>query len=265
MGESEDHPIDDDIAVATSGERWRGLASVFENLMEQVGETGRFQIQAGSSLDGDNKRTGEFLVSTPVRLGLATAVEHLHALTVLIVEAQRVHPTVPFTLARAAIEAGATAYWVLSPKNRNERIARALQWYSQDAKDNDRFDLTSDPDRLSRRLAGIRAVADARELDGKRAVGGFSMTGVLKRIDEEAGLVVKPMWQLCSGFAHGRLWSRVGALDRVDIGPAGHGARAVSFTISPDKVLAPTETAFGLLTRTSRLWDRRASNPLSLG
>ncbi len=261
MNRSEDGPPVDYDAISR---RWRELAPILDNLMKQAGEAELFQIHAGSSLDGDNKATGNFSVSTPVQLCLATAVEHLHALKVLIVEAEQIHPTVPFTLARAAVETGAIAYWVLSPRNRNERIARTLQWYSQDARDNNRFALNSDPDRLDRRLARIRAVAEARDLDTKRASGGFSMTSILTDIDREAALNVKPMWQLCSGFTHGRLWSRVGALDRVDVGPASHGARKYSFTISPSKVLVPTETALGLLTLTSQLWDRRASNPLSL-
>lgn len=261
-GPDEDDPSVDYDAISR---RWRELSPILDNLMEQASEAARLQIQDGSSLDGDNKATGNFSVSTPVQLGLVTAVEHLHALKVLIVEAEQIHPTVPFTLARAAIEAGATAYWVLLPKNRNERIARTLQWFSQDAKDNNRFALNSDPDRLSRRLASIRGIAEVRDLDAKRATGGYSVTSVLERIDEEGELNVKPMWQLCSGFAHGRLWSRVGALRPVDVGPASHGARKYSFTTSPSEVLPPTETALGLLTLTSQLWNRRACNPLTLG
>lgn len=249
---------------ASAQQRWLQLSPVLDQWMERVGDPATFRIEPGSSLAGDNAVATELRMSTPAQMGTVVAVEHLHALKVLIVDARSLHPIAPFSLVRGAIESAATAYWVLSPRSRNERVMRALRWYSRDARDNHSFDLRSDPAQVERRLNRIGAVAEARGLDPGVATGGFRMTPILTEVDESADLGVKPMWQLCSGFAHGRLWSTVGALGGTDLGETDRGARAMNFTGSLYRPLAAAEAALGLLVRLDNLWTRRATSPHSL-
>lgn len=68
-----------------------------------------------------------------------SASDHLHALKLLVWEANVHHVYAPYTLARASIEASSTAVWLLSTKTRGERVLRALRWYAQDCHDSCRF------------------------------------------------------------------------------------------------------------------------------
>jgi hypothetical protein len=65
----------------------------------------------------------------------SVAVDHLHALRALVVDAQALHNSAPYTLARSAIEAGATALWLLHPPQRDVRVVRRMRHAAQDTRD----------------------------------------------------------------------------------------------------------------------------------
>ena len=51
--------------------------------------------------------------------------------------ARVLHPHAPFTVTRAAIEAGAIVGWLLGPRSRSDRVVRRCRQALQDAADGD--------------------------------------------------------------------------------------------------------------------------------
>jgi hypothetical protein len=85
------------------------------------------EAEPGSALAGDTAKSSKHQVSHAAWNGITHAVDQLHALKTLIVDARVVHTYVPFSLLRSAIENAATAVWLLSPRKRDERVQRCLK------------------------------------------------------------------------------------------------------------------------------------------
>ena len=84
---------------------------------------------------GDDAAAHPYEISHAVHSALASAVEHLDALRVLVADAHVVHARTPFTLMRAALENSSTAVWLLGPSSRDERIVRRLRLAWADSRD----------------------------------------------------------------------------------------------------------------------------------
>jgi hypothetical protein len=69
-------------------------------------------VQPGSALAGDDRHSNPYQVSHVAIQGIASALDHLHSLRMLIQKAESLHAFAPFTLNRAAIEGGAFAVWL---------------------------------------------------------------------------------------------------------------------------------------------------------
>lgn len=81
-------------------------------------------IKPGSDLDADDQATDYLHVSHMVTTSLLHAVDHLHCLKTLIVEAKMLHTSAPFTLIRSAVENASVAVWLLAPEDPQERRLR---------------------------------------------------------------------------------------------------------------------------------------------
>jgi len=72
------------------------------------------EVQPGSELGEDDRATDYLHVSHMVTTSLIHAVDHLHALRTLLVDARVLHTSADFTLIRSGLENAATAVWLMA-------------------------------------------------------------------------------------------------------------------------------------------------------
>lgn len=200
--------------------KWSQVAPQIDRLQARTDDEDDFQILPGSSLAGDDKRSDPYRVSHAVKHCLVAGIDHLHALKVLVVEAQKLHAAAPASLARGCLENMATAYWIPHPTSRVERVTRCLRWYWKNATDQHlaiaplNFEDYTPQDV---RLAKIIAVAERdQRVDVREVRRGYSSTAAVKYADMYAGTGLRVLlpWQICSGFAHGRPWASLSFSER---------------------------------------------------
>lgn len=246
-------------------EQLRRIFASVEEMMDRF-QVGRLtpRVEPGSSLAGDDRKTNPHHLSHAVTQLSSVALDHLHALRTLILDAGALHNSAPFTLARSATEAGATALWMLTPRTRTERVRRRLQLAAQNAKDGNRMSTDSGippPRALEDRLQQIRLLSE-------RAGGGdrlppLKISEVIRWADGQhfSSMRVLLAWQVGSGFAHGRLWSSISVLDREARQSTDPEVALLRLTNSKDRVLWVMWAAFDLLAATIKLFEQRSVAP----
>jgi hypothetical protein len=227
-------------------------------------QQGGLSAQPGSSLAGDDQATNPYHVSHTVIHELFGALDHLHALRMLVQTAHALHTFAPFTLNRAAMECGAAAVWVLAPKSRDERIRRRLVLATRNARDIDSALVKlGEPSSLRSRLDEIRKIAARR-----RALDPTSIVGAppsIERIIGEAADAFEldsdaavTLWKLCSGITHNRLWASLNLLDRQEFSRVAN-VRGVHLTASFKNVLTVTQLSVSFSIEARRLFALRAT------
>jgi hypothetical protein len=255
--------FDEKLAVA----KWLEMAPLLDRMMERVGLEGEFPVNPGSSLAGDDVASDPYQVSHAVRMCLTAGTDHLHATKVLVVDQQILHLAAPSSLARGALETLSAAYWILHPRQRNERVTRALRWHAKNMQDAERatgnLNLQGHV-QLDIKLAKLDAIALNRGLDTKPIRRGYSSTETVEYVDRQATDLpygVTFPWRMCSGFAHGRPWAYLGVSDR-EVADSGKGnVVGVRLTSTLSKALYPSLAAMHLLQVLLRLMEQR-STPL---
>jgi len=236
--------------------RWRELAEFAEVLIRRSGTQEEFATKPGSALAGDDRALGGYHLSTAYRMCLTASIDHLHALTTLIVDQEILHLAAPASLARGTLETAATAFWLINPKSRDERITRTLRWWSKNATDSDRAtanlkSVGGQP--AATVIAKLAAVATARGLDGKQATKGMTSTEVVTYAQDNATskdgdkIPVLFPWQLCSGFAHGRPLAYMGSLNQEPLPTADPTVQNVRLTNDLSRALYPALTGLHLI------------------
>ena len=185
-------------------------------LMERSAKS-PMQVVVNSDLHGDDIASAPFQTSHAVDGLLSVAIDHVHALTSLVIATRTLHRTAPFTLARAAIESASGALWILDPADRATRVQRTLQLHAIDARDASRAsaDLNA-PLRvtLKARIQQLQEVASAAGYAFAGPIGPMSATELVKCADKyvsaPAGTGLLGAWRLFSGMAHGRPWAQTG-------------------------------------------------------
>jgi hypothetical protein len=218
-------------------------------------------------LYGDDNAASPYQVSHVLRMCLTAAVDHLHAVKVLVVDGGILHVAAPSSLSRGALENLATAYWILGPNQRDERIERALRWQAKNFKDSDTATAGRNiPNHktLESKLQKLCAVGASRGIAEKTIKSGYSSTEAVQYAEATApnlplGVVLP--WRLCSGFAHGRPWAYLGSLDREESEREGEIVN-VKLTSDLGRTLYPALSALQLLERFLRLYDDRAESKL---
>jgi hypothetical protein len=242
------------------------LFGVIDHWQTADAEQGGLFVQPGSPLAADDRITNPLQVSHAAIHGIATAVDHLHSLRMLIQTAEALHTFAPFTLCRAAIEGAATAIWVLSPPSRDERIRRRLVLENMNVRDADgAITAMGGTSSLEDRLDRIQEIARRRPpLDPNGIVG--SPPG-LKRIVQEAGAAFELgskaaliCWQACSGITHSRLWASINLLDREELGRVAN-VRNLRMTASFKNVTTVTAISVAFSAEARRLFAMRAIDP----
>lgn len=174
-----------------------------------------FVVGPCSRLASDDALTHPYAISDAVEALVESAQDHLQAIRALILDAGVVHMAAPFTLARSALESAAQAVWLLSPAEQSVRVKRRLQMAVTDARDRDSLvrSVTGDghtPDVLDDRLATLARLAETAGHPASILVGRFPGAGSMVREAgshaDMAGDHARALWQLGSGYAHGRMW-----------------------------------------------------------
>lgn len=240
------------------------LFAVIDQWQATDQQQGGLSAQPGSSLAADDQATNPNHVSHAVIHELAGALDHLHALRMLVQTAQSLHTFAPFTLNRAAMECGAAAVWILAPRSRDERIRRRLVLATQNARDIDSALVKlGEPSSLKGRLDDIRKVAGRRPvLD---PAGIVSTPPGIERIIGEAADAFEldsdaavTLWKLCSGITHNRLWASLNLLDREELSRVAN-VRGVHLTASFKNVLTATMLSVSFSIEARRLFALRAT------
>lgn len=213
--------------------KWFEMAPLLDRMNERTNDASEFPVHPHSSLAGDDARLNPYQLSHALRHCLNAGVDHLHAASVLVLgrgdhrssgderhHEVLLHMAAHASLARAALEALAAAFWMLHPRKRADRVERTIRWQAQNILDQHR---AVDPlalggpsqDEKWQRLAEIheRTLGSPMPARFKR---GYTSTETVSYVTEHQnnGLDTKFAWQLCSGFAHGRPWAYLGALQR---------------------------------------------------
>jgi len=247
-------------------EAFRELAGLFEIIDRwQAERDAELPVQPGSALARDDQETDPFQLSHAAIYALGVAVDHLHCLRMTIQTAQSLHTFAPFTLNRAAMEAAATAVWLIAPRARDERIRRRLVLAVQNARDVDNVGkLIGKPSALDYRYKRILEIGARRP--GLDPNGLLGTPPGMERIVREAGAgcavgaeLALISWKSCSGITHSRIWAGVNFLDREELTRVGN-VSGVRVTASAGNVAMMTAVSAIFVGEARRLFDLRASN-----
>jgi hypothetical protein len=235
-------------------------------LFDQI-DTAQAQLTAGvffpnigrrSQLDDDNRKTHPFEMANTLQTLIWVAVEHQHALAALVRRANFLHNAAPFTLARAAVESAALAYWMLAPANSyRERIRRLVIYQRQDRYDYEQVaTLISDrlgppvPADLTKRQTWIDSIITSNRIEIPRRTT-LNMVKVMQNVDQaiDGSTRSETYWRTASGFAHARQWAVLNALVRTEQVPMTTGVARVRVESTYGRVLWGAAAAFELTNR----------------
>jgi hypothetical protein len=223
-------------------------------------------VEHGSQLAGDNTRSNPWRTSDIASAAMGTALDHLHALTTLAVDGAALHAYAPFTLARGCLENAAVALWIVNPKQRNDRIIRALTWYHTEIQDFSRASEGTGVDMskiLAAQIQQLRQTAARCGCDASLLTRPVNSTDVLRYADSvmrHQGVQPLFVWRLCSAFAHGRHWPALVGLVELEQRAADdlniHSSRRIG---SFERLLHPALVGLGVLDLAIRTYERRAA------
>lgn len=221
-------------------------------------------VEPGSSLSGDDAKVPTLRVSSAAYQCFTHAVDHLHAVQALLFEAKVIHSYAPYSLLRAAVEAAGEAIWLLEPSSRQERIRRCLKRAYENVSKGKEFmdlaDLQPSGRPHAERVQEIRDLATLHGLDPNGVCGRWSTQRQLKYVDEAVGdgngNLAQNLWQICSGFAHGREWATLGLLERTVYSQVGNVVQ-VRLSSSTEVLLNMLSMTTLLTGKAKKLYDAR--------
>jgi len=254
-----------DLQIENALQRIRSMAN---GLQERSNADNGWDLAEGSDLALDDERISPHQTSHLAQQGILAAIDNLQALMLLTVEHRTLHAYAPATLARAAMECASLAIWVLEPDDRSERILRTLRSSTRDLIDADRAYMTAgivrDPDHRQR-LARVASIAGDVGVDERAAVKAVISTEVVTAADvflrSAGGTGVLPMWQLTSGYAHGRQWASMAFGKREMRDTDDPDVVRLTFTFDYERLLAITAPACEAIVGAIDLYDWRARSP----
>jgi hypothetical protein len=189
----------------------------------------RSPLVPGSPASKDDERTHPYELSHAAWHSLSHAVDHLNCLRALLRDAQVIHMYAPYSLVRSALENASAAVWMLQPTSRTERVLRRLRLASNDIRNGERakqlMGMTG-PRSEQERIDEIRGIARRAGADETKAVRGTSYWEIVNAAGNTlgTGVAIIPLaWKLCSGIAHGDLWTTLSAAEMVELPGATPG------------------------------------------
>ena len=221
----------------------------------------------GSSLAGDDKATDRYPVSAAAVGVLLSAVNHIHAVRTLIVEAKKVHPNAPLTLLRGALENAATAVWLLAPTSRDTRVLRRLRLEYANAWNEEQARLLAKAQggrTLDERRQRLQDMARNRGLSPDQLSQVAGRVVGFRTIVREAATDVPGcdpelaefIWMVCSGIAHAQTWASIAASNLTILGQAAPTVSRVRFTTNDQYLLAAAQITAVMISEGRRHYDR---------
>jgi hypothetical protein len=241
--------------------------SVFEDWLAITGQPPP-AIESSSPLAGDAAKSPQHRVDHAAWSAIAHAIDHLHAVKALVIDARKLHPYAPYSLLRAAIENAATAVWLLEPSDRSTRLERCLRLaYNEAAESGNARELIPKAFEGKRtaeeRKAEIKTLAKSLGLNVGYVCGGFYYSTVVKQAGEAAqlGREAELMWRICSGFAHGRQWASLGVLERAVRESSEDAVSLLQLTTTLEQLALCAQVPLALTNDALHLFDRRRQSP----
>lgn len=210
------------VTEAQAWAKWQEVGELIDALGQRTDARGEWVAHPGSSLAGDDRASSPFQVSHAVTQCLMAGIDHAQAVKSLVVDHLELHTAAPGSLARGFIENLATAFWILHPRGRRDRVLHAMQWHAQNVKDQHRalgaLPRLPPPERSqTERIAQlVRIAKNAGTNDAGWLQRGYRPSEPVEYAQTHADTTrgVMLSWQLGSGFAHGRPWAFLGLLEQ---------------------------------------------------
>lgn len=241
-------------------QQWALMAPQIEAMVHRIQDRAEFVVQLGSELAADDTQSHPYQVSHCVRACLNAGVGHLHAMKSLIIDEPRiVHADAEYSLIRGALENFATAFWVLHPPQRTLRVERALRWMVKNFKDQEKALAPLGPGDVTLQMKLDKVVDVAQNAGCSSVLGGYFSTVAVTYAEEHATRkFVLLMWQLCSGFAHGRPWANLG-MNAMEQHPTdAEGVVTVRMTSDHKRLALATLPAYYLMLDVANLFSNRS-------
>ncbi|MCC7128518.1 MAG: hypothetical protein IT192_06865 [Microbacteriaceae bacterium] len=241
--------------------KWAEVAMLLDVLAKRIDSKNEWPVEKRSSLGGDDRAINPYFVSHAVISCLFTGIQHLHAIKTLVIDARALHTGPPWSLGRAALENLATAYWILNPSSRRERVIRTLRWHYQNLRDQEQAVRPIQPefDSIEIRKARLSKAASANSIEMSELSAGYRSTTVIKYLDQhfsgKGDLLL--LWRIGSGMAHGRPWANLGVSDQ-EVSPTENDD-VVHVRLSDDlsRVLLPVLRGIHVTQEVLRVLDQR--------
>jgi hypothetical protein len=232
--------------------RWVEIVNATQELVMRRQAAPLWPVGAGSRLFRDDVRAAPWSISDAARSSMGAALDHLHALCVLVTSTGFLHVHAAYALARGCLENAAVALWIVSPEESAVRTERALRWYATDFRDSARAREEIGHDKrgfLDEMLVDLDRVDASTGFSGS-VRQSLDHTQILRDVDAlvprgEAHLLF--LWRVCSGFAHGRRWPALALVTDEQLADLENDDRNPRLTNSLDRLLAPTLAGFNLL------------------
>lgn len=250
-----------DVTEEMAEAKWHAaIAPAIQSVMDRLQDPTDFQVSAESTFADDDAATDPYHLSHSARWCLNSGVNNLHALKTLVVDDRMLHSAAAYGLARGALENLGAGFWILHSDDRAKRIEHGLRWWSKNFKDQERATRTI-PNRppLAMKLNTIEALATAGNCDLTKIRSGYSSTEALTYCDDHS-TASRPylVWQVCSGFAHGRPWANIGMNAMEQRPTEDEQVLLVRLTADHRRLLAVTMPAMHLLEDVLRLYRDRS-------
>lgn len=191
---------------------WTGMDSDFKriNAWHQAGQKPS-DAAPGSLLHAVDAMTEPHQVTHLLGYFLHTAVDHLHALKMLLADAKAQHTFAPYTLIRGAIEAASAALWLLQDGDPQKVIHRAMRLEYMNLGDQRRAARTveANAEYDEEQLKLLREVLTRNGMTIRDVKQSVSATMCVRTTDEDFHAPTAYLtWQMCSAAAHGRHWAK---------------------------------------------------------
>ena len=223
----------------------------------------RVRPAPGSPLYGDDKKADPYRLSHATWHSLSNAVDHLGCLRTLLGDAKVIHMYAPFTVVRAALENACGAVWLLRPPHRNDRLERRLRLALADIGNSEQVKLLmgqQGPRPKQERIDQVHDIARRAGIDEARLKQKPGYSEIVKAVDATVSMngMIEVSWKVCSGYAHGDLWTTLGASQRTEIpGPGEEGIGTFKIEANLGLLMKVTTIATAVTGLGWQLYDQR--------
>jgi hypothetical protein len=173
----------------------------------------------------------------------------------------------PYSLVRVALENASAAVWMLAPSSRAERITRRLRFAALDIRNGEKVKELlghAGPRTREDRLDVLRGIARREGIDERQAIERVTYEEIVRSAGNQTAVgevTTCVIWKICSGIAHGDLWTTITALERVELPGAPAGTAHLRISANVETLFYTTYFAFNMARLAWRLLDERSRSP----